>query len=351
MTEQALMPINEFMPALSLAAAADRYNTLVQYVQAMMKSGLDYGVIPGTGTKPTLYKPGAEKLVSLFGLTPRFPLVQFVEDWTGSGHGGEPFFYYLYKCQLYRGERLIAESDGSCNSWEKKYRYRGGERLCPNCSKPAIIKGKEEYGGGWLCFAKKGGCGAKFKAGDKAIEGQEVGQVKNPDVADLVNTIQKMGQKRALVAATLIAVNASEFFTQDVEDLDIIEGHWTPAPEPPKPAPKADSRPIEIYSPNFEHHTSELLETKPPTSNAPEPAQAEKFAPAKMKVRAEIKEWNAGCAELAQRFPKYAQPNGAPNMFHILGAAGKCGFAVVDDSNYEDAISAMLDRAAEALPA
>ena len=43
-------------------------------------------------------------------------------------------------------------------------------------------------------------------------------RVPNPDVADLVNTIQKMAQKRALVAATLIATSASEFFTQDVED-------------------------------------------------------------------------------------------------------------------------------------
>jgi hypothetical protein len=42
----------------------------------------------------------------------------------------------------------------------------------------------------------------------------------NPDVADVVNTIQKMAQKRALVAATLIATSASEFFTQDVEYAD-----------------------------------------------------------------------------------------------------------------------------------
>jgi hypothetical protein len=42
----------------------------------------------------------------------------------------------------------------------------------------------------------------------------------NPDGADVVNTIQKMAQKRALVAATLIATSASEFFTPDVEDAD-----------------------------------------------------------------------------------------------------------------------------------
>ena len=45
-------------------------------------------------------------------------------------------------------------------------------------------------------------------------------RVPNPDIADVVNTIQKMAQKRALVAATLIATSASEFFTQDVEDAD-----------------------------------------------------------------------------------------------------------------------------------
>jgi hypothetical protein len=47
-------------------------------------------------------------------------------------------------------------------------------------------------------------------------------RIPNPDVADVVNTIQKMAQKRALVAATLIATSASEFFTQDVEDADSL---------------------------------------------------------------------------------------------------------------------------------
>jgi hypothetical protein len=40
---------------------------------------------------------------------------------------------------------------------------RASEQLvCPTCGKPSMIKGKAEYGGGWLCFKKKGGCGAKF---------------------------------------------------------------------------------------------------------------------------------------------------------------------------------------------
>lgn len=36
-------------------------------------------------------------------------------------------------------------------------------RPCPSCGQDAIIKGKAEFGGGLVCFKKKGGCGAKWK--------------------------------------------------------------------------------------------------------------------------------------------------------------------------------------------
>jgi hypothetical protein len=211
---------SQFMPAMSIEAAVERYNTITEFVSRVLRRDVDYGMIPGT-EKLTLLKPGAEKLTTFFGLSTRFQLIERIEDWTGEAYGGEPFFYYLYRCQLYRDDLLIAEADASCNSRETKYRYREAQRVCPECSQAAIIKGKEEYGGGWLCFKKKGGCGAKFLTGDAVIESQQVGRVPNPDIADQVNTIQKMGQKRALVAACLLAVNASEFFTQDVEDMMI----------------------------------------------------------------------------------------------------------------------------------
>lgn len=205
---------NALMPAMDMRQAQLAYQAMVEFVKGIMKEGTDFGTIPGT-PKPTLYKPGAEKLARFFGLAARFDITKEIEQWGGE----EPFFYYRYKCILSRLSDgvLIAEGEGSCNSHEKKYRYRNAERICPNCGKPAIIKGKKEYGGGWLCFGKKGGCGTKFS--DDQFSG-EVEQVINPDVADLVNTIQKMAQKRALIAATLIACNASEYFTQDVEDLD-----------------------------------------------------------------------------------------------------------------------------------
>jgi hypothetical protein len=219
-TGRALVAVERarFMPAMSIESAVERYNAVTEFVSRVLRKDVDYGVIPGTD-KRTLLKPGAEKLTTFFGLSTRFQLLERIEDWTGEEHGGEPFFYYLYRCQLMRGDVLIAEGDASCNSRETKYRWREAQRVCPACGQSAIIKGREEYGGGWVCFKKRGGCGAKFADGDATIESQQTGRVFNPDIADQVNTIQKMSQKRSLVGAVLLAVNASEFFTQDVEDM------------------------------------------------------------------------------------------------------------------------------------
>lgn len=228
------------MPVMRLDAALDRRRQMVEFVKQIMVKDTDFGAIPGTGNKPTLLKPGAEKLTTFFGLTKRFGIIEKVEDWD------KPFFYYLYRCSLYRGDMLIAEADGSCNSHESKYRYRQGERLCPKCDQPAIRKSKPPKTG-WYCWSKIGGCGEQFRAGDPAVENQAVGRVENKDAADQTNTIQKMAQKRALVAATLLAVNASEFFTQDLEDEQDANNadeqeraawppdestHGNPAPEP-----------------------------------------------------------------------------------------------------------------------
>ena len=215
---------SRFMPAMTIESAVERYQQVTEFVSRVLRKDVDYGVIPGT-EKLTLLKPGAEKLTTFFGLSTRFQLLERIEDWTGADHGGEPFFYYLYRCRLYRGDLLIAEADASCNSRETKYRWREAQRTCPACGVAAIIKGREEYGGGWVCFRKRGGCGAKYPDGDESIESQQTGRIFNPDICDQVNTIQKMAQKRSLVAAVLIAVNASEFFTQDVEDM---RPHATP---------------------------------------------------------------------------------------------------------------------------
>jgi hypothetical protein len=61
----------EFMPVLTIGDAVERYNAIVDFTKKVMQRDKDYGVIPGTN-KPTLLKPGAEKLCTLFGLRPDF---------------------------------------------------------------------------------------------------------------------------------------------------------------------------------------------------------------------------------------------------------------------------------------
>lgn len=200
-----------------------------EFFKQVMVEGVHYGPNPG-GTKPTLLKPGAELLFSAMGMTIELsdeqePLQDFGET-EREGH-----LYYRRRCQVYRQGILLSQASGSCSSREEKYRWREGKRVCPECGKDAIIKGKSEYGGGWLCFKKKGGCGAKFDARSPAITQQETGKVVNPNLADLDNTILKMADKRAYVAACLLATGCSDIFTQDVgDDSEPLEPAEPPAP-------------------------------------------------------------------------------------------------------------------------
>jgi hypothetical protein len=189
-------------------------NNFQKVVRACMVEGQDFGVIPGT-TKPSLLKPGAEKITKLLGLADKYELATQVENWE------KPFFHYVFKCSLVSVSTgvLISEGFGSCNSMESKYRWREAKKKCPECGAEAIIKGKAEYGGGWICFTKKGGCGFKWPDGAEAIEKQKTGQVENDDIFSIVNTLMKMAEKRALVDAALHAGRLSEVFTQDIEDL------------------------------------------------------------------------------------------------------------------------------------
>jgi hypothetical protein len=204
----------------------------VQLVQQVMKEAMQdgehFGVIPGT-QKPTLLQPGAQKLCMTFRLAPEY---EVYEKDLGAGHRE-----YRIGCTLKSITTgvVIGSGVGICSTMESKYRYRQAERLCPCCGKPAIIKGKVEWGGGYVCYEKKGGCKAKFKDGDTAIEGQKVGRVENPDVADTYNTVLKMGKKRAFVDATVTALAVSDIFTQDLEETVEHPKDVTP---PPQEAPK-----------------------------------------------------------------------------------------------------------------
>jgi hypothetical protein len=194
-----------------------------------MKENEHYGIIPGTGTKerpakPTLLKPGAEKLCLLFRLDPQYAIVDKTEN--------PSLIRFTICCTLYHiptGLR-VASGLGSCNSSEDKY-TRPAPKKCPVCGGAFLINGNPEYEkdaafkGGMLCYKKKGGCGAKFKPTDESITKQPT-EAKDP--ADLHNTILKMACKRALIAAVLNATAASDFFTQDLEDLNEKAAEYLP---------------------------------------------------------------------------------------------------------------------------
>jgi len=235
-----LMSQDEILsPVMSLQLAKQRLKEFQEFVKEYLREGEDYGTIPGT-PKPTLYKPGADKLCELYGISDTYDILDKVEDFSMN----PPLFDYTIRCTLTRIRTQLPVSTGlgSCNSYEGRYRWREGQRLCPHCKKPAIIKGKEEFGGGFLCFAKEGGCGAKFPDNDPSITSQTVGKIENDDVATLKNTILKMAKKRAKVDATLAATRSSGIFTQDIEDFS----HDAPEPAPAPSRGKKSAAPKQV---------------------------------------------------------------------------------------------------------
>lgn len=200
--------------AMAVEELTGQVKLIQQVMNSVMKPKEHYGTIPGCGDKPTLLKPGAEKLAMTFRFAPKYDIQ---ERELRDGHRE-----YRVVCSLQSiiTGAFVGEGIGVGTTMESKYRFRKAEQKCPQCGQPTIIRGKKEYGGGWLCYAKKGGCGAKFKAGDPDIENQEMGRVEHDNPADYYNTVAKMAKKRALVDAVLTATAASDIFTQDIEDFE-----------------------------------------------------------------------------------------------------------------------------------
>lgn len=155
-------------------------------VQKTLKVEHDYGKVPGT-TKPTLLKPGGEKICMLFGLNPEYEFLQITEDYD------KEFFTYNIRCTLFRNGQPVAQGVGSCNSKEKKYRFVNVDEIPENYIGPSE-KITDKYGR------------VKYK-------------INNPDICSLVNTILKMAKKRAFIDAVLQVASLSEVFTQDIEDM------------------------------------------------------------------------------------------------------------------------------------
>ena len=139
-----------------VARTMDKIHAFQQVIQQAVKPGHDIGIIPGTD-KPTLLKPGAEKIVMMMGLSSRYEIMDKVEDYD------KGFFSYNIRCTLSRQGLDICEGVGNCNSRESKY--------------------------------------------------------VTADPYSIANTILKMAKKRAYVDAALSVASLSDIFTQDLEDM------------------------------------------------------------------------------------------------------------------------------------
>lgn len=185
--------------------------------KTQMVQGADYGIIPGT-QKPTLLKPGAEKVIRLLGLADEYDVLQDEKDW------GRGFFHFQIRCRLVhlKSGKTVSNGLGECNSMESKYRWRWvWERELP------------------AGFVKEGATFRSTRNGGKQY------RLENEDIYSQVNTLLKMAKKRAMVDAALSAGRLSEIFTQDTEDLtpDRPEADEPVIPREPDRRQQAPARP------------------------------------------------------------------------------------------------------------
>ncbi len=144
--------------AVSVDQARERIQMLQLFVKQYLVHGEDYGLIPGC-QRPSLFKPGAEKLCEIYGLSKHVEVTGRLEDWE------KPFLHYEVKVTLVnkRSGHSEAEGVGNANSREKKFSRQ--------------------------------------------------------DTYSIANTLLKIAKKRALIDAVLSATRSSGLFTQDIEDL------------------------------------------------------------------------------------------------------------------------------------
>ena len=175
--------------------------TKVKSLQATLKNILvenhDYGKIQGCGDKPTLLKPGAEKILMALGLTSTYELIEHTEDFKDKG-----FFAYTVKCILHKNGTKITEGLGHANSKEKKWAQEFVyESELPQGTDKSLLKKKSFNGNGGTYYKYQVDADANSKA----------------------NTILKMAKKRAQIDAVLTVASLSEIFTQDFDDLPTEE--------------------------------------------------------------------------------------------------------------------------------
>lgn len=187
---------------LSVAEVKAQVNRIQQIMRSVMKKDEHYGVIPGCGDKPALFKPGAEKLSLTFRMIPD-PRVEKTD--LGDGHRE----YDVSVILTSPTGAVLGTGVGSACTLESKWRYRWD-----STGKPV----PKEY---WKARDSELLGGSSFTARKTKDGGWMIYQrIEHDNPADYYNTCKKMAKKRALVDAVLTATAASDIFTQDIDDED-----------------------------------------------------------------------------------------------------------------------------------
>jgi hypothetical protein len=159
-----------------------------------MQKDVHYGIIPGT-QKPTLYKPGSEKILSTFRIAAH---PKEIEDM--STNDEIRYRVKVYGVAMENDQILFGVGVGECSSSEEKYKWRR-----PVCD-------------GEFNDTPEDRKRLKWVKGYQEKPDYQIKQVRtNP--SDVANTILKMAKKRAQIDMTLTATGASDVFDQDLEDL------------------------------------------------------------------------------------------------------------------------------------
>ena len=157
---------NQIVPLLNAPnlAITDTSTYFQQYkaLLSQFKANVDCRIISSKkgGDTLTLTKAGAEKICRYFGLNySLIPLPETRLDFENN------IFYYAYECQLSHGGYVVGNGFGNCNNRESKY-----------------VKAYSP---------------------------------------DILQTLDRMAQKRSLVGAVLFTTGGSAFFGQKIHDLDV----------------------------------------------------------------------------------------------------------------------------------
>lgn len=182
-------------------------SVVIEYFKSQLREGHHYYNLPGQGAnrKPALAKEGGLNLCSLFEVVPEPE--QPTETFHKDGHYSVRLRVRL---RSLRTGQIVATGDGSCSTRESKYAYRWvWERDLPKeIDKDLQPKRRLKTRNGWTTQYR----------------------FANADLADQYNTVLKMADKRASVAAALKLPLVSELFTQDLEEQ--ISEHQDAADEP-----------------------------------------------------------------------------------------------------------------------